>query len=496
MFARIMSMVLAVIILVTAGLTLVCGIVMKNQQIDESLNRLTDQAEDIAYLASRVYDNSGFFAFSRFQDNTAADAMNRKATEVNEEFGAYIAVVNRQGTLMDNMRVTFREDPDFAASLSSKEITEALKKVLAGEKISVRTVVNGAPTFTVGVPFVNNKVVLGAVFIQTKAQMVETDFFEIVKTFLPVVLGAAVLGIVCVWSYVRGVMKPLKALTLATGDMIDGNFKVRIPENKGDKDIRAVSVAFNTMADKLENVERNRREFVANVSHELRSPITSIKGFAEGMADGVIPEEEHPKYLKLVVQESNRLSDLIGSLLALSRLEREDAALEYTNFDLNELFRVAVIQRMNDLDAKELDVECQFEADPCAVHADKARIQQVVINLLDNAIKFTPNGGKIILQTTEADGVCRATVRDNGAGILPEDRNRIFERFFTADRAHTAGKGTGLGLSICQRIMEMHEQSIQLLESEEGAAFMFTLEKSSMKGEKRNGIAGSESSAE
>ena len=111
------------------------------------------------------------------------------------------------------------------------------------------------------------------------------------------------------------------------------------------------------------------------------------------------------------------------------------------------------------------------------VRADSDRIEQVVINLLDNAIKFTPEGGKITLESAAKDGIAEITVRDSGCGVPEEDREKIFDRFFTADRAHTAGKGTGLGLSICKRIMEMHGQSIRLLDTDEGAAFRFTLER-------------------
>ena len=217
------------------------------------------------------------------------------------------------------------------------------------------------------------------------------------------------------------------------------------------------------------------------MSHELRSPITSIRGFAEGMADGVIPEEERPRYLRLVAEESRRLSGLIDDLLVLSRLERDDAKPDMTTFDVNEMLRRAVIRRMNDLEARKIDVSCEFEEDSCMVRADSDRIEQVVINLLDNAIKFTPEGGKISLETGTQDGTVQVTVRDSGSGVAPEDREKIFDRFFTADRAHTAGKGTGLGLSICKRIMEMHGQGIRLLDTDEGAAFRFTLEEAPKK---------------
>jgi len=222
---------------------------------------------------------------------------------------------------------------------------------------------------------------------------------------------------------------------------------------------------------------------VANVSHELRSPITSISGFVEGMEDGTIPPEEHPKYLALVGDETRRLSKLIGDLLALSRLERDDVTLEKTDFDMNEMLRRAIIRRVNDLESKNMELDCDFQQEPCMVRADSDRIEQVVVNLLDNAIKFTPNGGKITLKTAVNKSLCTVTVADNGVGITPEDRPKVFDRFFTADRAHTSGKGTGLGLSICQRIMEMHGQTIRLEDTAEGTAFAFTLEKGQGKAE-------------
>lgn len=124
-----------------------------------------------------------------------------------------------------------------------------------------------------------------------------------------------------------------------------------------------------------------------------------------------------------------------------------------------------------------MEVACEFEADSMMVRADSDRIEQVVVNLLDNAIKFTPDGGRIVLKSRMERGLCLITVADNGTGILPEDRPRVFDRFFTADRAHTAGKGTGLGLSICQRILQMHGQQIRLEDTTIGAAFTFTLER-------------------
>ena len=475
-FARIMAVVMAAILLTTVCLSAVWWLTLRNRQIDARLDYLISEAEDIAYLAGNLSGDS-LMDTIKDRDSATRTYLNRMAEKVNREFGAYIAVMDRGGNVMTNSQMAYNEDPEFMASLNGDEITAAFQRILAGETIRLRSESGEAPTFTVGVPFMMDDTVTGAVFIRTKAQRIESGLAEILGRSALFAAGIGLLCGVAVFLFMRRRMKPLRQLENAAAVIAEGDFSVQVDEKKGDRELRELSGAFNTMTRKLQGVETGRREFVANMSHELRSPITSIRGFAEGMADGVIPAEEQPKYLRLVADESKRLSSLIDDLLALSRLERDDAKPEMTDFDVNEMLRRAVIRRMNDLEAKKIDVSCEFETDACMVRADSDRIEQVVINLLDNAIKFTPEGGKITLESGKADGLVQVTVRDSGCGIAPEDRDKVFDRFFTADRAHTAGKGTGLGLSICKRIMEMHGQSIRLLDTEEGAAFRFTLER-------------------
>ena len=472
LFARIMAVVLSVILLLTISMSVLSYFSLREQRISARLDYLAAEAEEIAYLAADLNGGNGGLLF--FQNSR--QYLNRMAQKVNEEFGAYIAVVDRWGNVMTNVQTAYSEDPDFVASLSGEEISNALTQVLAGKTIRVRSSVGADATFTVGVPYLQYETVTGAVFIQTKAQRIQGGMEDLVWQVLAVALAASILSALAVGLVVRSIMRPLSALTEAAHAMGEGDFSRRLDEEKGDRELRQLAHTFNGMSGKLRDLENSRREFVANVSHELRSPITSIKGFAEGMADGVIPEEDHPKYLRLVAEESNRLSHLVGDLLQLSRLEREDAALEKTEFDMNEMLRRAIIRRMNDLDAKKINVDCDFRADPCLVRADSERIEQVVVNLLDNAIKFTGEKGKIVLTTERLGEEARITVWDDGISIPEEDRGRVFERFFTADRAHTSGKGTGLGLSICQRILEMHGKEIRLQDTEEGTGFRFSLD--------------------
>ncbi len=477
MFARLFSMFMAVLILALAAVGLMVYATMRNMQIDDRLEELKKEAREIAYLAAQNTTTSSAASLLLGLESSTMTYLNWKAATVYDDFGAYLLVVDGRGQLMSNLKAAYVQDPAFVTSLNQKELSQALTRVLSGEEISVRTMVDGAPTFTVGVPFIQDELVLGAVLIQTKAQTIEGGTGDFLQTIILVGSGAAVLAALMVFFYTRRLVRPLSVMADAAGRMAQGQFDTRVEISRTAPELARLADSFNAMAEKLSELENSRREFVANVSHELRSPITSIRGFVEGMEDGTIPPQEHGKYLHIVGDETKRLSKLISDLLSLSRLERQDARLQLTDFDMNEMLRRAVIRRMNDLDQKRMEVETDFRLEPCMVHADSDRMEQVVVNLLDNAIKFTPEGGRIRLTTRDAGDVAEITVWDNGQSILPEDRDKVFDRFFTADRAHTAGKGTGLGLSICKRILEFHGQSIRLEDTAEGAAFTFTLEK-------------------
>ena len=478
MFARIMAVVLTVILLLTGTLSGIGWIALRNQQTEAVLETLRHEAREIAWLAAQQGRSGSVWGYGRFgvqQTDFPEVYLQRRAKAIFEEYGAYILVVDRYGRIMDNKNTAFADNPAFAALIDMEDVNRSMTQVLRGEEIELHVSVDGNDYFTVAVPFVQDNVVLGAVFMQTPAQVIEAGAGGLIAP----VAGTAALaclaaGLVLLFC-LRGMLRPLNRLTEAAAVMAEGDFAVRVPDAHATREVTELSAAFNTMAEKLSQVEGSRREFVANVSHELRSPITAISGYVEGMLDGTIPQERHEQYLTIVSSETKRLSKLIGELLALSRLERDDAALEWSDFDVCDLLERVFLRRMGDIEAKELDVDCDFDPEPCYVHADLARIEQVAVNLVDNAIKFTPAAGRILLKVRADDGVCTVTVADNGVGILPEDRAKIFERFFTADRAHTSGKGTGLGLSICQRIMEMHGQSIRLLDTQEGAALAFTL---------------------
>jgi len=477
MFARLFSMFLAVILAVMGAISLMFYLTVRDQRINVRMEELKKEAREIAYLASQTH----YTMPNRFlmQESDTDKYIEWKAQSVYQDFGAYIMVVDRQGRLSWNLSTLYQNNPDFTQMLNMEEIFQALYKVLQGQEIQLRADVPGAeggPMFIVGVPWVQAGQVLGAAFIHTPAQIIEAEYADLAWQVGLVTLAASLTAALAVFVYVKKITRPLTAMAGAAGAMAKGDFDVRAPESRV-KEIDELAVSFNAMAGQLSQLEDSRREFVANVSHELRSPMTSIQGFVEGMADGTIPPEEHPRYLAIVSDEIRRLSKLVTDLLALSRMEKKDAKLNYRDFDICELLRRVLIRRMNDVDRKGINIDAEFAEDTLMVTADPDRIEQVAVNLIDNALKFTPQGGEIAIRCAERGSEIAVTVADNGAGILPQDREHIFERFYTGNKAHTAGKGTGLGLSICLRIMEQHGQTICLLPTEEGAAFEFTLKK-------------------
>ena len=480
MFTRLLTVFLAVIILCVGVLFTLSYTNLKNARIESHMQALKAQARDMAYLASSLSNDSLSYMFGLH--SAAENFMRWKADMVYRQYKAYILLVDRSGQAKTYYFEQALQDESMRFLPTQDTLMEYLQEVIQGREVVVQTDSLLGPLFTVIVPWVRENTltgqntVMGLVMIQTAAQTVHASYRDLIWPFALVAICLILLSGIAVFFFTRQITKPLTAMVSAAENMANGDFDARAPET-GSAEIRQLSSAFNHMAAQLSTQEKTRRDFVANVSHELRSPVTSLQGFAQGMLDGTIPKEEHPKYLQVVVDETHRLSRLIGNLLNLSRIENEETSLAYSDFDVNELARRVLISRMAPLEEKHMDADVQFENESCFVHADQEQIQQVLINLIDNAVKYTPAGGLITLSSREEGDLVSFRVKDNGIGILPEDAPHIFERFYKADKAHTVGKGTGLGLAICAQIMKKHGQQIRLVSGEGGAEFEITLEK-------------------
>ena len=275
----------------------------------------------------------------------------------------------------------------------------------------------------------------------------------------------------------RQILKPIKKMRTAAKKIASGNFGERIPITSQDE-IGQLAESFNSMTQSLDELERMRSSFISDVSHELRTPMTIISGFVEGILDGTIPEEEKGKYLGIVLNEVKRLSRLVNDLLESSRLEQGKIKIEKKNVDMNRLATECIIAYEQRLTEKKINVNLELDEELCFAFADKDAIKRVLINLIDNAIKFTPEGGDIEITTEKNGGKVLVSVKNSGEGISKEELRHIWERFYKSDKSRGIDKkGVGLGLHIVKTIISQHGGEI-IADSEEGkfARFKFSLE--------------------
>ena len=298
---------------------------------------------------------------------------------------------------------------------------------------------------------------------------------EILRLFLVSGLAALALAFIVVYFMSYRLTRPLLDMALATRQYARGEFGYRV-ETTGDQELRQLAEAFNSMAISLATLESSRRSFVANVSHELKTPMTSIGGFIDGMLDGTIPQAQHQKYLELVSEEVRRLSRLVTGMLNLSKIEDGELQLNRVPFDVNELLFTTVLRFEQIVAAKGLELTGLEALAPVTLTGDRDMLTQVFYNLVDNAVKFTPPGGSLEFYARADKGVYALLLRNTGVGIPSEELARIFERFYKTDKSRSYDvKGAGLGLYLARTIVKMHGGTISA-ESDGKSYTQFTVE--------------------
>lgn len=285
-----------------------------------------------------------------------------------------------------------------------------------------------------------------------------------------------VLSLIILIFFTSNVYRPLRKITKATEQYAQGNLHYQFQIDSEDE-LGYLAASLNYMASELAKGEDNQKHIVANVSHDFRSPLTSIKGYSEAMLDGTIPPEMHNKYLEIVTNESDRLIKLTNSLLTLNNLNTEGMILEIGDFDINTAIRNTVATFEGACQKKRISIELTLTGEQLYVKGDLGKIQQVLYNLTDNAIKFSNKDSVIRIETKEKHNKVFISVKDEGIGIPKESLNQIWERFYKTDLSRGKDKkGTGLGLSITREIIRAHGENINCISTEgEGTEFLFTL---------------------
>lgn len=427
----------------------------------ETAENLYREASLIAKTyASDLYNN-------QITIETAYTQLNALATYLS----ASIWIVNPSGTVILNSL----EMPD----VSNPKIIENFNPSITSDSYYIRDNFFGEfdeEMLSVYTPITSNYKIKGYVVIHQPMRELRArsdDYLSITYITLVVLIF---LSLIILLFFTEVFYIPLRKIIYATDQYAAGNMHYEFTLDSSDE-LGYLAATLNYMASEIARSEDIQKKFVANVSHDFRSPLTSIRGYLEAMLDGTVPPEMHEKYLNIVMNETDRLAKLTNSLLTLNNLNTTGMVLELSDFDINDVIRKTVATFEGTCEKKKISISLILTGEEMLVHADMTRIQQVLYNLLDNAIKFSHNQSTITIETREKNNKLFVSVKDTGIGIPKDSLKMIFDRFYKTDLSRGKDKkGTGLGLSITKEIIHSHGENINVISTEGvGSEFIFTL---------------------
>lgn len=325
-------------------------------------------------------------------------------------------------------------------------------------------------------PIISNYEINGYVVIHSPYSSIMDSCYSLQGTIFLCFGILFILSMIILIFFTAFVYFPLRKITKATEQYAGGNYNYELqPDSRDEMGYLASILSY--MAKEIARSGEDQKKLVANISHDFRSPLTSIRGYLEAMLDGTIPAELHEKYLRIVLNETERLTKLTNGLLQLNNLNNKGMFLDKTTFDINEIIRNTAASFEGTCEQKGIHLNLILTGDKMHVNADMGKIQQVLYNLLDNAIKFSFQNSSIKIETTEKKNKLYVSVKDYGIGIPKDEIKLVWDRFYKSDSSRGKDKkGTGLGLSITKEIMRAHGENINLISTEgAGSEFIFTL---------------------
>lgn len=330
-------------------------------------------------------------------------------------------------------------------------------------------------SFVVAMPIVYAGTVVGEVFavedaVQGLLPYVGSMFKMVFYAFLVALLVAYII----IYFYSRRITKPIGDMIEATSRYAKGDFTYHVNAEGSSQEMVNMAEAMNKMVDELAIDDKAKKSFVANVSHELKTPMTTIGGFVDGILDGTIPKEKEEEYLRTVSNEVKRLSRLVVAMLNLSKIESGEISIKPNKYNVSSQIIEVLLSMEQRLNEKKINVDGLEDMSDLKIYADRDLLHQVIYNLLDNAVKFTPEGGTITFFGKYENDATTITIRNSGQGISDDEISRIFERFYKVDQSRSFDvKGVGLGLYIVKTIVNMHDGVIKA-DSKKGEYTEFT----------------------
>lgn len=400
------------------------------------------------------------------------DKLNFEIKALNRYLNTRIWLINRNGEIYINSGIK-------DISLIKKEIKlNEIQKVFKGEIIAREGYFNkffDEPVLTIGYPIkINNRVIL-ALFMHAPIPEINKTISDIYRIAFKSLLVSTLIALILVFFISRNLTNGIKNLNDAVKIIAKGDFEKRLSINRKDE-LGQLANSFNEMASDLNKLEELRRRFISNLSHDLRTPLTTINGFVKAILDGTIEEEKQRRYLEIVAQESERLNKLTNDILDLSKMENGQETINRSDFNINELLLNEIDKFETSLVQKNIDVNITLEKEKYTVNGDLNKIERVVYNLIDNAVKFVNKNGKIQINTKYKNKKIYISIRNTGSKISPEDIDYIWDRFHKVDSSRGKDKGgSGLGLAIVKEIIKIHGEDIEVYSDHMGVEFVFTL---------------------
>jgi len=437
-----------------------------------TLNHLIKKkAESLYREANYISANFVQTYVSRSQDAESLHTLHSHFQALDTYLYASVWLLNPDGSILVDSRTGLSETP--ALFIDAFDPTDMGNRYYM---ISDFYGVFPEEMLSVATPITYNFETRGYVLIHTPISALALERDQLLNTTYLTLLIVFLLSLLILTVFTFTVYGPLKQITAAAREYASGNFKYKL-ELESNDEMGELGSTLNYMARELEEMDTYQKKFVANISHDFRSPLTSIKGYLEAILDGTIPTEMQEKYLKIVLMETERLNKLTGSLLLLNSLDTKRSRLDITSFDINAVIKNTVSSFEGRCRERHISVDLLFNAKQQSVSADMGKIQQVLHNLLDNAIKFSPNDSVITIETTLRHEKVFISVKDEGIGIPRDSMKKIWERFYKTDPSRGKDKrGTGLGLAIVKEIIHTHGEHINVISTEGvGTEFIFTL---------------------
>lgn len=438
-----------------------------------TISELEEDTSDTLYKEATLLANDYLTGY--FTDNLTLSDIHTQLDGMSTYLHASTWFIDRTGQVIlsagaDEMPVPPSEIPDFdpAENGSSKYLLGTYHDLFDKKVI------------TVIAPVTQGFTTKGYLLLHKPYEDLEQQTSSLLRNVYITIVVIYILSFCILLAFHFFIYQPLRKITEAATQYASGNLTYEIPVRTEDE-MGYLSASLNYMAAQLKDMEDYQKKFIANVSHDFRSPLTSIKGYVEAIVDGTIPQELQGKYLNIILFETERLTDLTKDLLTLNEFDTKDLLLDKTNFNLHDTIKHTAASFEGTCTSKKISIELLFDPRIQNVFADRGKIQQVLYNLLDNAIKFSNPDSSIVLETTERNGKVFVSVKDSGIGIPKKSLTKVWERFYKSDLSRGKDKkGTGLGLAIVKEIIQAHGENINVISTEGvGTEFIFSLTKSS-----------------